>query len=122
MVCKGATMMKAIALLFLIVTVCWLILCDNSPAREPEFRVHNENSGKANVQIKTTGGNTININDIDSGYVSGYQSAAQGLINVTSNVQGDTTTATLSFDALNNNLYTIVILDSHPTALQVVSP
>jgi hypothetical protein len=97
--------------------------CSNTePTKEPQFRVANDHSGKANVQIKTTGGNTININDVDSAYRSPYQSAAQGLISVTANAQGDTTTAIISFNAMNGETYTVKILNTLPTSLSVVSP
>jgi hypothetical protein len=101
-----------------------LIECSNpsSTPKQPEFRVYNEHSGKSNIQIKTTGGNTININGIDSGYVSAYQSAAEGQIDVTANSQGDTTTATAIFNAMNNNIYTIQIVNTNPVTLSIVSP
>jgi hypothetical protein len=96
--------------------------CNTDPTKEPQFRIENNHSGKANIQIKTSGGNTININGVDSAYRSPYQNAAQGLISVTANAQGDTTTAIISFNAMNEEKYTIKILNTRPTSLSVVSP
>ena len=45
---------------------------------------------KANVQIQTTGGNTININDVESGQTTEYQFVAEGNITATAVIQNET--------------------------------
>ncbi|MGA2507520.1 MAG: hypothetical protein ABSF80_08600 [Chitinispirillaceae bacterium] len=114
--------MKNIIRISCVGIIALLIGCSTNSSKEPQFRVANEHSGKANVQIKTSGGNTININGIDSAFISAYQGTAQGHIDVTANAQGDTTTARASFNAMNDYTYTIMILNTNPTSLNVISP
>ncbi|MGG8497050.1 hypothetical protein ACQY1Q_11570 [Tenacibaculum sp. TC6] len=54
--------------------------CDNE---NPRARVNNNGADKVSVQIKTTGGNTENINNIDPGNSSSYTSYAPGEITYT---------------------------------------
>lgn len=54
--------------------------CDNE---NPRARVNNNGSDKVSVQIKTSGGNTENINNIDPGASSDYASYAPGEITYT---------------------------------------
>jgi len=76
---------------------------------DPQFRIFNERSNKANVQIQTTGGNTININDVEAGQTTGYQSAAEGNITVTAVIQNESISPEITFFAAKDNRYTIVI-------------
>ncbi len=96
--------------------------CGTSPEDPPAFRVKNENTDKVSIQIKTSGGSTLNINDVDPGIVTPYQTTAEGKIEVTGSVQKDTTKATSSFIAANNKSYTIKVLNTTPTSISVVSP
>ncbi len=54
--------------------------CDNE---DPRARIINNSLSKASVQIQTTGGNTININNIDPGQASSYDSYAPGMVTFT---------------------------------------
>ncbi|MDP2364955.1 MAG: hypothetical protein Q8M94_14445, partial [Ignavibacteria bacterium] len=64
-----------------LVFIIAIISCSDDT--DPKFRILNERSNKANVQIQTSGGNTININDVEPGQVTAYQSASVGNITVT---------------------------------------
>lgn len=52
----------------------------------PRARILNGGTAKADVQVQTTGGNTININNVLSGSNSDYSSFAAGSATFTINV------------------------------------
>ncbi len=58
--------------------------CKKSCSGEnPRARIINNGTHKASVQIKTSGGNTININDVEAGSSSEYSSYAAGVTTFT---------------------------------------
>lgn len=64
--------------------------CDNE---DPRARIVNNGTAKASVQIKTLGGNTENINNIEPGYSSGtWRSFAAGTTEFTVAIQGENDT------------------------------
>ena len=50
---------------------------------DPRARIINNGTSKAGVQIKTSGGNTVNINDVAAGTASDYSSYAAGQVTFT---------------------------------------
>ncbi len=112
-------MKKQISLISLALAAT-LIGCGSDPDVAPQFRLHNGATNKASVQIKTTGGNTININGIDTGYTSPYQESSEGKIDITASVQGDTASLLGTFIAYKNEKYTINI--NTPPSVTIVSP
>ena len=52
--------------------------CNKCDGEDPEARIVNNGTETASVQIKTTGGNTVNLNNIDPGEESEYVSYAPG--------------------------------------------
>jgi hypothetical protein len=60
--------------------------CDNE---DPRARIVNNGTAKASVQIKTSGGNTENINNIESGQISDWRSFAAGNTEFTLAIQGE---------------------------------
>ena len=50
---------------------------------DPRARIINNGMNKAGVQIKTSGGNTVNINDVAAGSSSDYNSYAAGQVTFT---------------------------------------
>jgi hypothetical protein len=94
-----------------------LISCSDDT--DPKFRIYNERSSKANVQIQTSGGNTININDVEPGQVTAYQSVSVGNITVTAVIQNESVSPTTNFNAAYDEQYTIVILTTNPPSLRV---
>lgn len=108
--------MKNIIKLFSIVAlVIVFIACSDEP---PSFRVKNENANKANVQIKTVT-NTININDVQPGTVTGYREVPKGLVEISAEIQNETNEPEGSFTAQDNKNYTIVILNSTPPSIRI---
>lgn len=108
------TYLKILGLIILIVT---LIGCSEEP---PSFRVKNDRSQKANVQIKTVN-NTVNLNDVQSGSVTNYQDVAEGKVEITAGIQNEDVSPTGSFSASNDYNYTIIIVNSTPPTIRVDS-
>ena len=96
-----------------------LTMINCSDDKEPKFRIHNEMANKANVQFQTTGGSTININDVEAGQTTEYQMANEGNITATAVIQNESASPTITFFAANNERYTVVILANIPPALRV---
>jgi hypothetical protein len=106
-------LIRIFSLLFLIT------LASCGTEADPEFRIRNQRSTKANVQVQTTGGNTININDVNMGQVTAYQSTAEGIIIVTAVIQNESISPTVTFTARKDKQYTIVILTGDIPSLRV---
>ena len=86
---------------------------------DPRFHIQNERSNKANVQIQTSGGNTININEVQPGQITGYQSVSEGKIDVTAVVQNESVSPKATFNAGKNNRCTIAIQINNPPSIRV---
>ena len=52
--------------------------CKKCKDEDPRARIINNGTQQASVQIKTSGGNTVNINNVDQGTSSSYSSYAAG--------------------------------------------
>ena len=52
--------------------------CKKSVIEDPRARIINNGTQKASVQIKSSNGNTVNINNIDPSISSAYSSYAAG--------------------------------------------
>jgi hypothetical protein len=90
-----------------------------SEEEDPKFRIRNDRADKANVQIQTTGGNTININDVEAGQTTAFQTAAQGNVTATTVIQNESVSPAVSFYAEKGTRYTIVIQIGNPPVLRV---
>ncbi|HBG69527.1 MAG: hypothetical protein A2W93_13440 [Bacteroidetes bacterium GWF2_43_63] len=78
---------KLTAALFLAATIILgFSSCKKCNGEDPAARIVNEGSEKASVQIKTSGGNTENINNIEPGTSSAYVSYAPGEVVFTATV------------------------------------
>ncbi len=71
---------------FMVVTTNSCKKCKNE---DPSARIINNGTNKASVQIKTSGGNTVNINNVDPGTSSPYSSYAAGQVTFTITVNGN---------------------------------
>jgi len=110
--------MKNILVGFLIL-VFLIAIVSCSDEKDPKFRIHNERSTKANVQVQTSGGNTININDVEAGQTTAYQTAAQGNVTATAVIQNESVSPTAKFFAAKDARYSIVIQTGNPPSLRV---
>jgi ABC-type Fe3+-hydroxamate transport system substrate-binding protein len=107
-------------LMFGILSLLFLITISSCGTQsDPEYRVQNQRTSKANVQIQTSGGNTVNINDVEAGQLSEFQSTAEGDIIVTAVIQNEAVSPTTTFAARKDKRYTIVILTGNIPSLRV---
>lgn len=84
---------KFLSSLYLALVVLFISIgftgCSNSCNNEqPRARINNNGTDKASVQIKTSAGNTENINNIETGQISDWRSYAAGDIEFTVAIQG----------------------------------
>jgi hypothetical protein len=89
---KFRTPFAAFAGAFLFVATLNTGCSDACDQEEPRARIVNNGSDKASVQIQTSGGNTENINNIESGTMSDWRSFAAGETEFTVVVSGSTDT------------------------------
>ena len=81
--------MKTLAAVVIILLFTSFIGCsDKCDGENPTVRLVNNGTGKADIQIKTSGGNTENINNIEIGASSAARSFDQGDIEFTITIQG----------------------------------
>lgn len=104
--------LKFLGFLLLLVT---FIACSDEP---PSFRVKNEYTAKANIQIKTTA-NTENINDVQPGTATAYKEVAEGRVEITAEIQGITDEPTGVFNADRDKNYTVVITNANPPKVRI---
>jgi hypothetical protein len=62
--------------------------CKKCKNEDPRARIVNNGTQKASVQIKTSNGNTVNINNVDPGTSSEFSSYAPGTVMFTITVAG----------------------------------
>ncbi len=72
-----------IALLLISIVIISLNSCTACKGENPSAKIINNGTSKASVQIKTSEGNTVNINNVDPGTSSSYASYAAGLVTFT---------------------------------------
>lgn len=97
--------------LFLILTAC--------SSEPPSIRVINRRTTKANVQVKPTSGNTININDVAAGQTSSYQDISEGYCQATATLQSESASPYLYFTVIKGRKYSIVILEGLTPSLRI---
>lgn len=93
--------------------------CKKSVVEDPRARIINNGTQKASVQIKSSNGNTVNINNIDPSTSSAYSSYAAGQITFTITVNnsnyikildiGNGHDYDIAIDA-NNNITSVTIV------------
>jgi hypothetical protein len=85
-------MKKGKLLLTILFTVCVAISlnsCKKCKNEDPQAKIINNGTQKASVQIQTSGGNTVNINNIEPGASSVYTAFAQGIATFTITVSSN---------------------------------
>jgi len=106
--------------LFSILSIAFLLsLSACAKEEDPQFRIMNQRTEKANVQIQTSGGYTININDVVYGQTSPYQSAPAGNIVATAVIHNESVSPTATFFAGKDSRSTIVILAGDIPSLRI---
>ena len=75
---------KSVAFMFLmILALVTLESCKKCKNESPSARIINNGTADASVQIKTSEGNTVNINNVAAGSTSAYSNYAAGIITFT---------------------------------------
>lgn len=105
-----------ISILSLIFIVAFISCSDET---EPQFRIYNERTDKANVQLQTSGGNTVNINDVGAGQLTAYETVAVGIITATAVIQNESVSPAVTFSTAKDTRYTVVIRTGNPPVLRV---
>jgi hypothetical protein len=85
----------------------------------PSVTVRNDFTAGVNVQLKPAAGSTININSVPAGQSSSPIDIQEGQWTATASVQGSQAAPSASFNALNDNVYTLVITNSEPPEMQL---
>ena len=98
--------LSTIILMLLLISVGCGDSCDNE---NPSVRLVNSGTEKADVQIKTSGGNTENINNIEPGTSSALRSFAPGEIEFTVTIQGVQDPVVYVLQAQSCNEYSVTI-------------
>ncbi len=108
----------SLLILFATLLITGFSSCNKCKNEDPSARIINNGVQKASVQVKTSGGNTININNVDPGTSSPYASYAPGLVTFTITVDDNNYVETqqmddcfdydISIDA-NNNITAVAI-------------
>ena len=101
--------MKLVAL-FISLCICLsFISCSGCDGENPSVQLINNGTGKADIQIKTSGGNTENMNNIEPGTSSERRTFDRGDIEFTISIQGvnDDIVYVLHTDFCND--YTVTI-------------
>jgi len=114
--------MKYLISLFAIFLMMSVVACSTDPENPPKFRVRNDRATDASLQVKTSGGNTININNVAPGTTSAYQEVATGQVDITVTIQGQSGQYTAGFLAQINQSYTVVVANTTPPSINVISP
>jgi hypothetical protein len=79
--------MKIVALVISLCIGLTFIGCDSCDGENPSVQLVNNGTGKADIQIKTSGGNTENMNNIEPGTRSERRTFDRGNIEFTISIQ-----------------------------------
>lgn len=102
--------MKSLIILILLTFTFSQIGCSDSCENEnPSVVLVNNGTGKADIQIKTSGGNTENINNIEPGMSSEKRTFAPGNIEFTIAIQGINKNIVYTLTTSYCTEYTVII-------------
>ena len=100
--------MKKIAFIISLCFSLFLLGC-GCDGEDPSVVLTNNGTGKADIQIKTSGGNTENINNIMPGTSSERRTFKSGDIEFTINIQGVNDPVVYVLHANSCNDYTVTV-------------
>ena len=107
---------KVLAVLAILALSIMASACSEDP---PSVNVRNDYSGKVNVQLKPAVGSTININDVSSGSTTSFVDVAEGAWSASASVQSSSAEPAATFNATNDNKYTVIITNTDPPLMQI---
>jgi len=106
---------SSLAVLFAV--VLFLNACSEDP---PSVRVRNDNSAKVNMQLKPAAGSSVNINDVAANTTSVFIDVAEGQWTATASIQGSSIPPPVSFIALNDYSYTLIVTNTNPPKIETM--
>ena len=112
--------MKAI-LLTLTLGVLTFASCNKCKDQDPTARVINNGSESVDVHIKTSGGNTVNINNIEGGTASDFRSYAPGLVNFRITVSNGGSTAEYNSTVVMDDCFQYDVILDQDNLIRTVS-
>lgn len=103
--------MKKVILPLVFSILIFTIACsdDGCENQNPTVKLVNNGTGKADIQIKTSNGNTENINNVEPGTSSEKRSFSPGDIEFTISIQGEADPVVYVLTTLFCNDYTVTI-------------
>lgn len=107
---KMKTSTKLATFLLFAILALTLSSCKKCKNEQPSARIINNGAIKAGVQIQTSNGNTVNINNVDPGISSPYSSYAAGQVKFTLKINGVDYEKTV---LLSNCFYYDIAIDSN---------
>ena len=75
--------LKKVAFVFLCVVSLTFYSCSGCDGESPTVKITNSGTGEVSVQVKTTGGNTENLNNVPTGQSSASREHAPGIVTYT---------------------------------------
>ena len=107
--------MKKVILPLVFSILIFTIACsdDGCENQNPTVKLVNNGTGKADIQIKTSNGNTENINNVEPGTSSEKRSFAPGDIEFTISIQGEADPVVYVLTTLFCNDYTVTISEDN---------
>lgn len=106
-------------------TVATIVLCLSlfgCSKEKPKVRVNNQRPQITDVQLKRSGGNTYNMNDVGGNSTTGYIEVDVSNYEVDAKPENVTGNATTFFLAEEDKTYTIVVLNTTPPTVRVDTP
>lgn len=109
--------------IFLVLMVCVLSLSvDGCSKNKPKVRVSNQRADITDVQLKRSGGNTYNMNDVGGNSTTGYIEVDVSNYEVDAKPENVSGNATTFFMAEEDKSYTIIVLNTTPPSVRVDTP
>ena len=81
--------------------------CKKCKDEDPRARITNNGTQRVSVQVKTSGGSTVNVNNVDPGVTSDYANYAAGQTTFT--LKANNVDYVKTFDASKCHEYTVAI-------------
>ncbi len=108
---------------FAVVATIVVCLCMVGCSKDkPKVRVSNQRNDITDVQLKRQSGNTVNINDVGANATTGYIEVDVSNYEVDAKPENVSGNATTFFNAQEDKLYTIVVLNTTPPSVRVQEP
>lgn len=117
MITKGKNMKQTLT--GIICFTAFILLYGHVADTDPQFRIKNEQSEEINVQIETSNGATVTIDDIQPGETTEFQSAPVGDIAAKAVIENVSLSPSDSFFATKNTRYTVVVISGSSPMLRI---